>query len=144
MDYSLIALLALGREASIAARKLFGAACYGIKRYLEPYFIAHEEKVKSKTELEIFRKNTLRQLEFAQEFMKNVDGKNPEEAVQELTNICKVINAAISFADGQPIGESMYTEAEDKEWYARYFDEVKYIYRMRSCRKHGENCWLKE
>lgn len=127
MDYSLIALLALGREGSLAARKLFGAACYGVKRYLEPYFIAHEEKVKAKTELELFRTNPLKQLEFAQEFMKNADGKYPEEAVRELTNICKVINSAIGFADGQPIGESKYTDAEDKEWYARYFDEVKYI-----------------
>ena len=127
MDYSLIALLTLGREASKAARKMFDAACYGVKRYLEPYFIAHEEKVKAKTELEIFRTSPLKQLEFAQEFMKNADGKYPEDAVRELTNICKVINAAISFADGQPIGESKYTDAEDKEWYARYFDEVKYI-----------------
>lgn len=127
MDYTLIALLALGREATKAARKLFGAACYGVKRYLEPYFIAHEEKVKAKTELEIFRTNPLKQLEFAQEFMKNADGKYPEEAVRELTNICKAINAAISYADGQPMDESIYTDDEDKEWYARYFDEVKYI-----------------
>lgn len=107
--------------------KLLDAICYGFKRYLEPYFIAHSERVKSKTELEEFRKNPLRQLEFAQEFMKNAGGRFSAEDVRELTNICNVARAAVGCSDGLKIGEPLYSEEEDKEWYARFFDEVRYI-----------------
>ena len=38
-----------GRRSSW--KEVFNAACYGIKRFLEPYFMVYEEKVKAKTEL---------------------------------------------------------------------------------------------
>lgn len=122
----MFSLAAIGTAGTVG-RKLYLAACYGIKRFLEPYFIAHEAKVKAKTELAIFRNDPLKQLEFAQEFMKNADGRFPMEAVEEMKNICNVIKAAVGCTDGSLISESIYSESEDKEWYARLFDEVKYI-----------------
>lgn len=123
---ALLSLVAIGAGGAVG-KKLFNAACYGIKRFLEPYFIAHEEKVKAKTELAIFRKDPLKQLEFAQVFLKNADGQFPTEKVEELGNICKVIQAAVGYTEGAQMDESPYTEAEDKEWYARFFDEIRYI-----------------
>ena len=52
MDELMYALAAIGTAGTVG-RKLYLAACYGIKRFLEPYFIAHEAKVKAKTELAI-------------------------------------------------------------------------------------------
>lgn len=127
MDNLLIALLALSPNTGKVAKRLVDAACYGIKRFLEPYFIAHEEKVKAQTELDIFRNNRLRQLEFAQEFLKNTNGRFPEEAVHDFSNIVKIIKIFVECAEGQQIEESTYTEEEDREWYARFFDEARYI-----------------
>lgn len=123
----LIATLAAIGAAGTIGKRLFDAACYGLKRFLEPYFIAHEEKVAAKTELALFRENPLKQLEFAQEFLKNSDGRFPSEAVAELSNICNVIKMATGCTNGVQIEASCYSEAEDKEWYARFFDEVRYI-----------------
>lgn len=122
----LLSLVAIGTVGTIG-RKLYQAACYGIKRFLEPYFIAHETKVAAKTELTIFRQNPLKQLEFAQEFMKNSDGRFPTEAVEEMKNICNVIKTAVGCVEGAQMGETIYTEEEDKEWFARFFDEARYI-----------------
>ena len=126
MGELILSLAAIGAGGAVG-KKLFNAACYGIKRFLEPYFIAHEEKVKAKTELAIFRSDPLKQLEFAQEFLKNANGQYPTDKVDELANICKVIQAAVGCTEGVQLSESPYTEAEDKEWYARFFDEVRYI-----------------
>lgn len=126
MGELILSLAAIGAGGAVG-KKLFNAACYGIKRFLEPYFIAHEEKVKAKTELALFRKDPLKQLEFAQEFLKNADGQFPTEKVEELGNICKVIQAAVGCTEGAQLVESSYSEAEDKEWYARFFDEVRYV-----------------
>lgn len=123
----LIATLAAIGAAGTIGKRLFDAACYGLKRFLEPYFIAHEDKVAAKTELAIFRENPLKQLEFAREFLKNSDGSFPSEAVAELSNICNVIKTATGCTNGVQIEASCYSEAEDKEWYARFFDEVRYI-----------------
>ena len=126
MDELMYALAAIGTAGTVG-RKLYLAACYGIKRFLEPYFIAHEAKVKAKTELAIFRNDPLKQLAFAKEFMKNSDGRFPTEAVEEMKNICNVIKAAVDCTDGSQMSKSIYSEDEDKEWYARLFDEAKYI-----------------
>lgn len=123
----LIATLAAIGAAGTIGKKLFAAACYGIKRFLEPYFLAHEAKVATKTELATFRENPLKQLEFARDFLKNSDGRFPSEAVVELSNICNVIKTATGCTNGVQIEASCYSEAEDKEWYARFFDEVGYV-----------------
>lgn len=127
MDNFLIALLALSPNTGKVAKRLMDAVCYGIKRFLEPYFIAHDEKVKAKTDLEVFRNNPLRQLEFAREFMKNTDGRFPEEAVRDMANLFSVIRTAVICTEGHQLGAPIYSEAEDREWYARFFDEAKYI-----------------
>lgn len=119
-------LAAIGAAGTVG-KKLFDAACYGIKRFLEPYFLAHEAKVATKTELATFRENPLKQLEFAREFLKNSDGGFPSETVAELSNICNVIKTATGCTNGVQIEASCYSEAEDKEWYARFFDEVRYV-----------------
>ncbi len=125
----LITTLAAIGAAGTIGKKLFDAACYGIKRFLEPYFIAHKEKVAAKTELTVFRENPLKQLEFAQEFLKNFDGRFPSESVAELANICSVVKTAVGCTNGLQLDveTSPYSEAENKEWYARFFDEVRYI-----------------
>ncbi len=127
MDNLLIALLALSPNTGKVAKRMVDATCYGIKRFLEPYFIAHEEKVKAKTELEIIRNNQLRQLEFAQEFLKNANERFPEEAVRDFSNIVKIIKTAVECTESHQVEESIYTEEEDREWYARFFDEARYI-----------------
>ena len=123
----LIATLAAIGAGGTIGKKLFDAACYGIKRFLEPYFLAHEANVATKTELATFRENPLKQLEFAREFLKNSDGGFPSEAVAEFSNICNVIKTATGCTNGVQIEASCYSEAEDKEWYARFFDEVRYV-----------------
>lgn len=127
MGELILSLAAIGAGGAVG-KKLYNAACYGIKRFLEPYFIAHEEKIKAKTELAIFRNDPLKQLEFAQAFLKNTDGQFPTEKVEELANICKVVHAAVDCTEGvQIIEESPYSEEEDKEWCSRFFDEIRYI-----------------
>lgn len=127
MNDFLLALIALGPTAGSVIKRLLDAALFGIRRYVEPYYLAHEEKVKAKSELEVFRRSPLRQLEFAQKFMKNAGGRFPEDAVLELKNIYGVIRSAVGCADAAPCGDAIYSEAEDKEWYSRFFDEAKYI-----------------
>ena len=129
MDNLLVALIALSPAIGEVAKKLFDVACYGIKRFVEPYYLARDEKFKAKAELEIFRTNPLKQLEFAQELLNNTDGRTPEETAKELANICKIIGAAVGCTKNVnvAIGENPYSEAEDKEWYARFFDEARYI-----------------
>lgn len=121
-----LSLAAIGAVGPVGW-KLYKAACFGIKRYLEPYFIAHEAKVKAKAELTIFRNDPLKQLEFAKEFLNNKDRRFPEEAVGDLKNICNVIKTAVRCLEGAQVDESPYTEAEEKEWYSRFFDEARYI-----------------
>lgn len=124
---SLLTLAAIGTVGTKVGKKLLDAACYGIKRFLEPYFIAHENKVLAKNELEIFRTNPLKQVEFAQKFMANADGEYPLETVAELKNIWSVIQAAVNNTTETVVEEVVYSKEEDKEWYARFFDEARYI-----------------
>ena len=125
MEDALVALASLPYLAPVA-KNLLHAISYGIKRFLEPYFIAREEKMKAKTELEIFRTSPLRQIEFAQEFIKNADGKYPTEAVKEMRNTIDIIMGAIGYSKDIS-ADIEHTDNPDDEWYARFFDEAKYI-----------------
>ena len=71
MGELILSLAAIGAGGAVG-KKLFNAAYYGIKRFLEPYFIAHEEKVKAKTELTLFRKER-NQLRIAGEWTETKD-----------------------------------------------------------------------
>ena len=128
MVETIVALAAMPVVGEVAKRLLDGV-CFGVKRFVEPYLAAHAEKVEARAELEAFRGSPLRQLEFAQEFMKNAGGRFPSEAVKELENLWKVINAAVSCTgDAAAVeGGYPYSVAEDREWFSRFFDEARYV-----------------
>jgi hypothetical protein len=125
MEDALVVLASLPCLAPVA-KQMLNAISYGLKRYLEPYFIAREEKIKAKTELEIFRTNPLRQIQFAQEFIHNTDGRYPSEAVQEMKNTINILLGAVNYTKDANKEESAPKE-DNNEWYARFFDEAKYI-----------------
>lgn len=125
MEDALVVLASLPCLAPVA-KQMLNAVSYGLKRYLEPYFIAREEKIKAKTELGIFRTNPLRQIQFAQEFIHNTDGRYPSEAVQEMKNTINILLRAVDYTKDVNKEESAPKD-DNNEWYARFFDEAKYI-----------------
>lgn len=123
MDFiSSLAVLAL----SPAAATLIKVGCNAVQRYLEPYFYAHGERVKTKKELELYNEFPHKYLEYCADLVSKFGEDRPEYLNKRLQNIGSVIKCAGDYlaADSEVSPDAL--PDENDEWFDRFFDEARY------------------